>query len=1586
MATRERKVSGGRRQQTASPSPKDFRSTPDQILKNDTPIEPQRVPPQKTKINPKMPLVRKLTKGQKKKNQKKLSLKITSKATRKAKQKITKSLINTAKVLEAKKLLKNGKVAQKKEEKELDEVQHILEPLFPVDEELGKKTKKKRIVRNPAAKRIKTEVEDPEICSDSSANSVKNSRRNKSIAKIEEIDTVTQTIEGVVSGFTLRPDEIKKEPDSMSESSRSDIIKPKRLTKKQKLCLLQKEIKKENIENALTNLGQSDQKVIDMLDLNVLKVKKTYPTQKRRHTIEKYPMGTDYQCTDDFPPLIPFSDIPKSKRKVRSCVENRVLNPYNIRPPARLLRNGKQRRMKEQLEHSLDDRRKKRRLCSEGSMAEIPKLSGYDSDSSYSDLVSLSGADSVVDLKSVEVKKEQIDNHNTSSIILPANIKRSLSLENQTYCTDSNSNLCDDPNIQENKNTENLKHVTMLNEDIYPSPSTKVPEKLLILDIMKQNFNEKVELEDEKSTTEAQEPVRVSTEELSPVVLEEKESEQKKMSEIISKIVETMGTEEFTATINPTAVVMQNGDIPWEDSVKIVEESACDPVQVEDEPTIIVQSEDTPKTSNEIVEAFPTSAIIIENETGLTESQIMEEVIEEVTQTINNEQEMIPPIPEAISEIPQIAMNIPEEPIAGPSSAESPPLLEPICCQPSTSKVADHLVQETEEDVAIKESMLSALGLRSLKAAEEARLREKEKPASSSKADAYTGTLKTVIKLNRDTKKKGKNQPLKMTLQKNKSRNGDGASGSQDDYKIMKEGSSSWKNSGQSSDSAGANRKIHYSNRSNPDGSSEHTTDGEAPNQEGPVKALVIPEKASSFSIHPERLCKDECSFCYGKFGLFDTPCHIAQIKTLERQEKILALEKNLTKDSCLCDACYRHIDRRANTPSYTNKSVKRGPMIAPGPKKNHCHVLGCKNVSANILRRKWIIKMRQQVMQTVNIDLNNLGLHSIPICQEHYTALEHLMVCSMCKRRLAKNHIHYLGPEVEDLNNALQEEQIPLKLGDKPVVCKLCRCFATVILKNPEDRPENSTNFFLEYKKRLLHFNNIVPMDKAAAEEPIIAPTREKVEKEPNKKKRKLSKNLTEDESKPGSPVERNASKTNKEQNGSANSGSDSASEYLVDYHNLIPSIAMECEENESDKEKNNKGDQPKKILGLEPMRNSIDVTVKNPSSDLTVQRLGSNPYLSVRQLFPGEEELGLQGHIDFNNVKERTTEGWEKCNMTIQYDNATKHLWQELQKPYGNPSSFLRHLILLEKYFRNGDLELKPNASQQSVNYSECVQNRLRAYDNIPTGASRSFNIVELNSSTPMHKSSSGIITSNKEVQIQTAVPGLPVMTTPNVTVTSVRPPPVTITQLNNPLLPITITKTKPPPPPGLISLLPGTNRPIAPLTKQPQSQKIKFPITKNWRPTLIPIDPAKPTEKKSGLVQVISGGKPFHITLEDYKKMCAIKRSFEMKQKRQSDTPKRNTQIMSIGASLLKSNKGIVITKGLKIEPKQEQDTSCENILEKLDQQVENLESKFHENKALLNMPRIPKSLTVIPQTIRKPSRPPSPVLLITPKPKS
>lgn len=65
----------------------------------------------------------------------------------------------------------------------------------------------------------------------------------------------------------------------------------------------------------------------------------------------------------------------------------------------------------------------------------------------------------------------------------------------------------------------------------------------------------------------------------------------------------------------------------------------------------------------------------------------------------------------------------------------------------------------------------------------------------------------------------------------------------------------------------------------------------EAPETKEAEKALVIPERAASFAIHPDKLCQDRCFYCGGKFGLLDTPCHVAGIKSLERQRKILDSE-----------------------------------------------------------------------------------------------------------------------------------------------------------------------------------------------------------------------------------------------------------------------------------------------------------------------------------------------------------------------------------------------------------------------------------------------------------------------------------------------------------------------------------------------------------------------------------------------------------------------------------------------------------------------------------------------------------------------
>lgn len=487
--------------------------------------------------------------------------------------------------------------------------------------------------------------------------------------------------------------------------------------------------------------------------------------------------------------------------------------------------------------------------------------------------------------------------------------------------------------------------------------------------------------------------------------------------------------------------------------------------------------------------------------------------------------------------------------------------------------------------------------------------------------------------------------------------------------------------------------------------------------------------------------------------------------------------------------------------------------------------------------------------------------------------------------------------------------------------------------------------------------------MDEAEAEEPIPVPTKDRSEL---KKKRK-PKSQSDSEQPPILEPQVDVDKSRVPSDSNGQSRSESPSDYMVDYHTLIPSIAMECGSDVDVPKSDASKFFLKKTNRPDTVKEAVEISkkLKNKNSDVAVQRLGSNPSISVRQLFPGEEDLPLHGHVDFNNVKERTPEGWEKCTTTIQYDLETKNLWQELQKPYGNQSSFLRHLILLEKYFRNGDLVLSQNASHHSINYSESIQNRLKAYDNTPTTNPGATTLA-----TKAQKSCSGIITS-KEI-----TPTFTILNAANIPKNT----PITISQLNSQSF--LTAKQKPP---GLISL---NRAPALPLVKVQQSQKIKFPITKNWRPNLIPIDSTKKIERKAGLVQVISAGKPYYITIEDYKKMCAIKRSFEMRNKRLQESNK----IATNGNSILKGiapKKGLVITKTATVtKPEQlkASDEAVENSLEKLDRAVEKLESKIINSSSMI-LPKIPKSLTVIPQTVaRKPSRPSSPVLLITSKAKS
>ncbi|XP_076756913.1 enhanced adult sensory threshold isoform X2 [Xylocopa sonorina] len=633
-------------------------------------------------------------------------------------------------------------------------------------------------------------------------------------------------------------------------------------------------------------------------------------------------------------------------------------------------------------------------------------------------------------------------------------------------------------------------------------------------------------------------------------------------------------------------------------------------------------------------------------------------------------------------------------------------------------------ILETAEDKAKKESILRILGLEPLEKAA-------ERISQKAKKDQSSGTLKTVIRVQKEKEKdkRRSRSPLKMVLKQGRG-DGEGDSPENNFYTIQKEnGTSGWGDS-----SSGANRKFSTNHRHSCDEDNEDTTPKDR-------QSLVIPEKSSSFSIHPGRLCADVCCYCFGKFGSLDTPMHLAQMKSDERRKKILNIERHLTKDSCLCDACYRHVDRKANT-SPTNMQAK--------PQKQHrqlmvskCSARECRDAARHHVKRRWLLKIKAGLHKQVDIDWESSQHTSMSFCVNHYSKIERFLTCALCTRRLARNHTHQLAnAETEELNQLLGQQGVPVVLAAGTFVCKLCRYFTQLQLKykDVENMNTNHKSFFKNYRKRILHFLDIEVLENEDED------SAQNQSKDKDKDKRKRAKcNATQSKtgtskspdvmansaSEKSTPEPTKNDRTNPEADNENRTAKPSSHD-----ENVMMDVQFLGIENAAEKLKKRKlldthlsayaqsdttlsRDSPNEVVEILAMDKEVTLTIlpKRPrtSNDITpvVQRLGANPSISVRTLFPGEEEMNLHANIEFTNVREITPQGWEKCATMIQYDRDTKLLWQELQRPYGNQSSFLRHLILLEKYYRSGDLVLAPNASRNAINYSTSVQNRLISYE---------------------------------------------------------------------------------------------------------------------------------------------------------------------------------------------------------------------------------------------------------------------------------
>nr|CAD7424227.1 unnamed protein product [Timema monikensis] len=601
---------------------------------------------------------------------------------------------------------------------------------------------------------------------------------------------------------------------------------------------------------------------------------------------------------------------------------------------------------------------------------------------------------------------------------------------------------------------------------------------------------------------------------------------------------------------------------------------------------------------------------------------------------------------------------------------------------------------ESPEDQAIKEKILSALGLQSLRAVKA----NATKPSSKKENVSYTGTLKTIIKVQRASDKRTR---TRMVQKQGRSRTGENSSGTGDDDISSNPQLLSEK------DVADTAVKDVIGKDDSKSASGKQSAN------------LVIPEKSSSFSIHPGRLCSDVCSYCFGKFGSLDTPCHIAQLKGIERQQKILGAETHLTADSCLCDACYRHVDRKANCPSYKpNRKRQHRPGVAQF--KSSCCVQDCTQPAHHTIRRKWLIKLRRSIANKVPIDTDKIPQHlPIPLCSQHYYWVDYYMVCGVCKRRLTRSHMYPTGTEVHDLNTILTTDGIPVHLTDKTFLCKLCRYYSTLRLKHkdPSLLSGNHKMFFESYKKRILHYNDIEVMDSEEAAEPIEMPPKAKRRRTKVDPKGDIECNDESEKVKSkSSSAETSAGllPTGRTSQSSSSTGGDSmeapaindrsgASTPVIDYTSLdTPPCHSFTQE-------------VKQSTSLEP--NKLSNLHYRFSDEIQERDHVQNTDLVSRSYYPGQEELPL--HTSFEFHERRPEENpprpgeWEKCTAHIQYDKETKKLFHHLQRPYGNHSSFFRHLILLEKYWRSGDLAFSPTASSRSVNYLSSVHNRISSFE---------------------------------------------------------------------------------------------------------------------------------------------------------------------------------------------------------------------------------------------------------------------------------
>lgn len=97
-------------------------------------------------------------------------------------------------------------------------------------------------------------------------------------------------------------------------------------------------------------------------------------------------------------------------------------------------------------------------------------------------------------------------------------------------------------------------------------------------------------------------------------------------------------------------------------------------------------------------------------------------------------------------------------------------------------------------------------------------------------------------------------------------------------------------------------------------------------------------------------------------------------------------VEVHLSAESCLCDGCFRYVDRKANCPASQRSrkpAARRGPLAG-----TVCAVHDCTQPARHSVRRKWLIKLKKSIGKKVcNYSLNICRIKLL-LCQYRFNVL----------------------------------------------------------------------------------------------------------------------------------------------------------------------------------------------------------------------------------------------------------------------------------------------------------------------------------------------------------------------------------------------------------------------------------------------------------------------------------------------------------------------------------------------------------------------------------------------------------------------